>query len=314
MTCAAARAVVASVAVVVGTVVAGAAVAHAFSLGGGTPPSHNEQRGRRQGKAGTPGGEAHEKREVDALKVQLEAIGARLKPTLGFLVRAKRCEDTAPVPRGAKKIHFIRHGQGYHNVAQKEWREAKKPGEPYTIDRPDAAKYKDALLTPFGREQAEELRARAALLSPELMVVSPLRRATETGLIAFSDHVRGGMPVVANELCHEIAGAHTCDCRVSKSELMKTFPEVDYSLITDEEDPFWGDGKTRETSEQVADRCVQFVRWLKDLPQSHLVVAVHSQFLFTLFNAVLSIEKDEDSCWFGTGEMRSMILTYEDGA
>ena len=63
--------------------------------------------------------------------------------------------DDAPVDktRGQKKVHFVRHGEGYHNVAQREWRQASKPGEPYTIDTDPEFKFIDALLTPAGVEQ-----------------------------------------------------------------------------------------------------------------------------------------------------------------
>lgn len=50
-------------------------------------------------------------------------------------------------------MHFVRHGEGYHNVAQREWRQASKPGEPYTIDTDPEFKFIDALLTPAGVEQ-----------------------------------------------------------------------------------------------------------------------------------------------------------------
>jgi len=50
-----------------------------------------------------------------------------------------------------KKVHFIRHGQGFHNVAQAEWRAAGKPGEPYTLDTDPNLKYGDALLTPVSK-------------------------------------------------------------------------------------------------------------------------------------------------------------------
>ena len=117
--------------------------------------------------------------------------------------------------------------------------------------------YVDAELTPLGEQQARDLRSRSAALRPELMVVSPMRRAIATGLIAFDDHVSGRvagdggvpwrLPVVALEACHEHAGRHTCDKRLPTAELAARYPAVDFSLLAAPDDPFWGDGSKRET-------------------------------------------------------------------
>ena len=114
-------------------------------------------------------------------------------------------------------------------------------------------------------------QARTRLLSPQLLVVAPLRRATQTGLLAFEGRVSaaaagacggagggagggaaggaaGGasLPAVAHELCHERAGRHTCDKRLGRAALAAAYPEVSYDLIESEEDPYWADGVTRE--------------------------------------------------------------------
>jgi len=178
------------------------------------------------------------------------------------------------------------------------------------VDTDPNGKYMDALLTSYGEEQAESLQERTKFLDPEVLVVSPLRRATQTGVIAFADHVRRGLKVSAMELCHEVAGKHTCDRRKCRSDLAQEFPEVDYSLVVDEDDPFWGDGLTRETDESLALRGADFMRWIRDRPERSIAVATHSQFLFTLFNTVLCVDKEQDRTWFGTGEMRTMRLEF----
>lgn len=184
--------------------------------------------------------------------------------------------------------------------------------QPYDLDHDPEYTHMDAELTDLGLEQARELRTLSAMLSPELMVVSPLRRATRTGLIAFEDHVENqGLRVVAHELCHELGGKHTCDKRLSVAQLKEVFPVVDYSVVETEEDPFWGDGRSRESHGMIARRAGRFMKWLRDIPEKHVVVATHSQFLLASFNAVLDVVgPPEDSVWFGTGEMRSMKLTF----
>ena len=81
-------------------------------------------------------------------------------------------------------VHFIRHGEGAHNVAQREWRADPQwdgSSEPYTLDTDPDYRFHDAVLTPTGEAQARELQARTQALAPELLVVSPMRRAVQTG-------------------------------------------------------------------------------------------------------------------------------------
>ena len=119
------------------------------------------------------------------------------------------------------------------------------------------------------------------------------------------------MPCLAHELCHEIGGRHTCDKRLSKAALAAQFPAVSYELIEAEDDPFWGDGVSREPWEEVARRGAGFALWLRGRPETHVAVAAHSAFLLATFNAILTTETEEARGWFGTGEMRTVMLTFE---
>ena len=158
-------------------------------------------------------------------------------------------------------------------------------------------------------------QARTQLLSPPLLIVSPLRRATQTGLLAFAPQVAAGkLPVLAHEGCHERGGRHTCDKRLSKSSLTRAHPAVSYALIEDEEDPLWGDGAAREPLEALARRGVGFVDWLLARPERCVAVAAHSAFLLALFNAVLDTADDDAARgWFATGEMRTVLLSTVTG-
>ena len=40
-------------------------------------------------------------------------------------------------------------------------------------------------------------------------------------------------------------------------------------------------------------------------------VAAHSAFLLATFNAILTSETEEARGWFGTGEMRTMMLSWK---
>ena len=101
-----------------------------------------------------------------------------------------------------------------------------------------------------------------------------------------------------------------CDKRLAKAALAAAYPRVSYELIEAEDDPYWGDGVTREAWESVARRAAGFAQWLRSRPETHIAVASHSAFLLTLFNAVFTTEDDEVRGWFGTGEMRTVQLTW----
>lgn len=258
---------------------------------------------------------AHEKADVDKLSEELRALFTAREAAGGVMatILPSTSESAAPPP-GWKRISFIRHGEGYHNVAQREWREAGKDGEPYTLDTDPEMRYEDPLLTARGEEQARELQARAAEMTDvELIIVSPMRRATQTALIGFESAVAKGVPVIAEELCHEHAGKHTCDKRKNLTKLVAEFPLVDYKGITSEEDPYWGDGMVRETHESIAERGAAFVEWLLARKENKIVIASHSAWLMTMFNAVVEVRQPQGDAaglrtWFGTGEMRTVIM------
>lgn len=262
-----------------------------------------------------PAVEAHEASEVERNMKVLRTYSTEVVATMsGGKVRCKAAQLDAPVSDGAKLVHFIRHGEGYHNVAQREWRNDPSwdgKSEPYTKDNDPNWRYVDAELNDKGRGQAVALQKQTEpMLKPELMVVSPMRRATLTGLLAFEPHVaRGELPCVAHELLHERAGRHTCDKRLSKTQLAALFPQVTYDLVFDDEDPYWGDGWTREPWKDTALRGAKFIEWLLARPEKHITVAAHSAILLALFNAVFECEEEATSTWFGTGEMRSVLLS-----
>ena len=85
-----------------------------------------------------------------------------------------------------------------------------------------------------------------------------------------------------------------------------------HDLCESEEDPYWGDGLIREPWEGVARRAADFALWLRDTPERHIAVASHSAFLLTIFNGVFRTESEEARRWFGTGEMRTVLLSYSE--
>jgi broad specificity phosphatase PhoE len=234
-----------------------------------------------------------------------------LQAAMRFSVKAELVADDAPLVPGTKLVHFIRHGDGAHNAAQREWRQ--RPdwdgnSEPYTEDNDPDFKYLDPELNELGKNQAAALQSRSALVKPKLMVVSALKRATQTGIIAFQEHFDSGLKTVALEEIH--CTWRTCDKRCDLSELQEMFPKVDYSHIQFEKDIEWKGGSERNWK-SLGMRAVRFCTWLKARDEDHIVVATHSAFLLALCNAVLTLPPDERA-WFENAEMRTMRLTFQD--
>jgi len=215
-------------------------------------------------------------------------------------------------------VHFVRHGQGYHNLIADLYREAGREWNSLTAEgdnpykRPEVV---DPPLTELGRSQARSLQRSVDNLEVQLVVLSPLTRTTQTALLAFEHLIANAstsakVPFVAHDGCHEIGGVHTCDRRRSLSELRRDFPAVDYQTASvREDDPLWS-ASHRETLPEVAARGYDFLLWLRQRRERNIAVVSHSTFLRTLFNAVLHCESPSLQDRLETGEMRSVRLTF----
>eukprot|EP00968_Pinguiococcus_pyrenoidosus_P007205 scaffold477_cov355-Pinguiococcus_pyrenoidosus.AAC.18 len=145
------------------------------------------------------GGGATPQRRGNIGKLTIEAVAAR--PGDPLPPGSKRClgslgSDVAVLLRLTLKrhrVHFIRHGEGYHNVHGAEWKRLKKKGNPYT----DHECPIDPALTPKGQAQAEELgdfvKAEFPDGEPQFVYTSPMRRAVMTALGAFGDRVENAV-------------------------------------------------------------------------------------------------------------------------
>jgi len=231
-----------------------------------------------------------------------------------------------------KHVHFVRHGQGFHNLMADLAKEAgvvwenctNTPENPYVM--PEIT---DAPLTAKGREQAALLQPVVAALrkaqkAPQLVVLSPNCRALQTGVIAFREllvpedaaaavddenTLDGAIPFLAHEMVREETGVHVCDKRRPTSQQASEFPMVDFSLLTDEEDTIFQHDK-RETKAELTERIYIFFEWLETRDESIVGVSSHSAWLLAVFNANLQITNEDLKGWFQTGEMRSVVLEF----
>ncbi|CAO2833845.1 unnamed protein product [Amaranthus hypochondriacus] len=228
-----------------------------------------------------------------------------------------------------KTLHWVRHAQGFHNVAGEKAYEAYKSYD-----------YLDASLTSLGWEQVDNLRkhVQASGLSKkiELVITSPLTRTMQTAVGVFggggySDGVDvtplmvanvegsdrpaissfGCPPFLAVELCREHLGVHPCDKRRSKSKYETLFPAIDFSLIESDEDTWWKED-VRETDEEVAERGMKFMKWLWTRKEKEIAIVSHSGFLFHTLgnfgNDCHQVMKKEICTHFANCELRSMVF------
>ena len=161
---------------------------------------------------------------------------------------------------------------------------------------------------------AQQLQAVAPTLTPtpELIVVSPLRRAVDTALLGFAHifsdpsardaiplgrgDLHSSIPILGNELARENYGrsertpAHTpepsgniCDKRRPLSDIKADYPYIDWALVNDGPvDLVYQRGG--ETFESFVERGYNFMLWLAAREESTIVVACHSGFLLNVAN------------------------------
>jgi len=182
-----------------------------------------------------------------------------------------------------KTVHFIRHGQSTFNQATgtTPW------VDPMLFDAP---------LSDYGEAQVAALRPETAALRVELVVTSPLTRAIQTALGAFSDDA----PIVVEALNRERLEA-SCDLGRPPRALKADFPSLSFDHLPER---WWynegGDPHeiVSEPEEVFNGRVAAFRRWLAERPENRLAVVGHGAFLRALTGE-----------GFGNCEMRTMRLT-----
>lgn len=240
-----------------------------------------------------------------------------------------------------KKVHFIRHAEGYHNVATKE------SGSNHCLLRGDAPATSHALydsrLTEKGIAQSTALKDYLAkrpsgsrsFTAFDLVVVSPLTRTCETALHVFGTPREPGKPAflttedapvgtpehdagvkiapprfLVREECRERWGHYVCDGRRPIRDIAAEFPNFDFSEIVHDDDLFYSD--ERETDEHCCERAVKFLEWLNKRPEKCIAVVTHSSFLRHLFGqfgeTLHTDDMDNLQRLAGNCELRSIVL------
>mmetsp|Transcript_36723 Transcript_36723/g.67211 ORF Transcript_36723/g.67211 Transcript_36723/m.67211 type:complete len:310 (+) Transcript_36723:43-972(+) len=228
-----------------------------------------------------------------------------------------------------KKVHFIRHAEGFHNV------ETTKTGTTECLERGanQATEHPlwDSRLTEKGIEQAQALKGHLerrpsggrSFTAFDLVVVSPLTRTLETAQHIFGPARKPGMPafmfkgeappprILVREECRERWGKYVCDGRRPMREIIPEFPLFDFSEVEYDEDVFFTQDE-REPEAHTCARAVQFLEWLNKRPEKCIAVVTHSSFLrhlFMQFGADKSTsDKDTIQRLAGNCELRSVVM------
>ena len=146
-------------------------------------------------------------------------------------------------------------------------------------------------LTPEGERQAsalnDDLLRNTSFVAPELIVVSTLSRTMQTAALAFDGVPGAPTTFVSTELCRERIADHECDHRRKRSVLVKEFPFVDFSEVSEEGDTLWRIRKESDPDEMNSDLCteraVEFLSWLRGRPERRIAVVSHWVFFRHLF-------------------------------
>jgi broad specificity phosphatase PhoE len=228
------------------------------------------------------------------------ADGKPLEKIKAIRISSSKISDQ--IPPGTKIVHWVRHGQGIHNVA----------GEQDRLHGYLKEENEDALLTEKGKLQCNELAIKSKELGicdrADLLVVSPMHRTIQTASYGFP-LLLGKIPWIAIENLRETTGLHPCDRRRPISEHMEHYPHIDFSHVLDDIDPLYHLYTCeREPDAHVALRARKFLEWLAAREEKEVVVVTHSAFLRVLFRTVFAVE-EADRTAFNNCELRTFLVT-----
>jgi broad specificity phosphatase PhoE len=200
-----------------------------------------------------------------------------------------------------KIVHFVRHAEGYHNLAAKN-------DPKYGYLRADLI---DASITKYGISQCQDLHlsSKDKMSKAELLVVSPMHRTIQTANHTFPQ-LQTSIPWLALEAVREQTGSHPCDKRQPISSHKQTYKHINFDGILHDHDPLYDKYTEREPEDDVVIRCNEFLEWLGTRKEKEIIVVTHSAYLRHLFNSVLHTEAPYDKTTFANCEMRSYVLRF----
>ncbi|ETK79353.1 hypothetical protein L915_14776 [Phytophthora nicotianae] len=200
--------------------------------------------------------------------------------------------------RNVKVVYFVRHAQGYHNLAEEKYGVGRWEDEFARTDE-----FLDPDLTPFGVEDAKSkgsssVKAELERGMPpiERIITSPLSRAIQTAQSFLTTDQVPNQPFLCMENCREVLDCYTFDKRRPLSEIKQKFPYVDFSRMKDEEDVLWP-ATHHETEDEIQERARNFLSELFDaVPERYVVVVSHVCFIQAVCAITMGIHFRPDNC------------------
>lgn len=178
-----------------------------------------------------------------------------------------------------KKISFIRHAQGVHNLSEQNWQ----------IEHPD--------LTDLGKSQCKKL-SNSIDKEFDIIYVSPLKRTLKTAELVFGKENN----FIATELIKE-AIVNPCDKRESKVESIKNFPFINFTNINDNYDY-----NKIESNSKIENRCDEFYNLIKNSHHKNIAVVTHGEYLNRFINKYSNQLNIQDKNWFKNCELRTGFI------
>lgn len=196
-------------------------------------------------------------------------------------------------------LFFIRHGQGYHNIAYQLFGESSFGNEEHI----------DAKLTDHGIEQAKNLQKYFIDNKPDLIYSSSLSRCIQTMEHAIVNHTN---EVIVDDRIMERRG-DMCNKRSNKSELQKlTYKMLNLDMVSDSIP--WT--IPRESNERILERGI---KWFDDLTLllqqdksiNKVAVFTHCEFLEVMYTNYFDKEHNETYVGFDNCEVREVRVSIE---
>jgi len=211
----------------------------------------------------------------------------------------------------SKIIHLVRHGQATHNVRAEPARAAGCSFEDFIqLMREDDQI--DSQLTDAGLKQAEDVKKTATELTPQLIVVSPLSRAIDTGFIVFGTT----LPYVCRESLRERNGLLLNGKRQPLAYLQEKYLNIDFENIPPGEDDAWnGYGANElETPEACSQRAYESLLWVVAREETEVAVVAHGGLFHQMTNGLPELIKCDKvaSERFHNCELRTLRLRWEE--
>lgn len=166
-----------------------------------------------------------------------------------------------------KNIWCIRHGTALHNELYKY------------IGTRAFTEFKDTHLTKKGHEESINLgKTWDKIKDIEIVFVSPLTRTIQTALNIFKN--RDVKMIAIDEIMEHPQCLEVCNQRLDKKILIKQYPNIDFSRISDNHLLYWHDYfDNLNELERLKKRIEDFKNILMDVDEKNIAIISHSSYL-----------------------------------